>query len=177
MQVLAWLRSLMLFAGIDRPLSTTASAAHDEGDFIHASVFDYSCDESATSVEPKPNKQRAEHVKNLTMASFLASSGTVLQGQRLSANRSQQCAARRSVAVTASHRVDKFSKNDVIVSPSILSADFAKLGEQVRPPDSFRCRLTYACCVTGYAVQTTVYALAFMPDRPCGPHSRVEPSV
>jgi hypothetical protein len=36
--------------------------------------------------------------------------------------------------VTASHRVDRFSKNDVIVSPSILSANFAKLGEQVRHP-------------------------------------------
>lgn len=33
--------------------------------------------------------------------------------------------------VTASSRVDKFSKSDIIVSPSILSANFAKLGEQV----------------------------------------------
>ena len=66
------------------------------------------------------------------MASFLASSGTSLQGQRLCASQRQQSAARRSVAVTASHRVDKFSKNDVIVSPSILSANFSKLGEQVR---------------------------------------------
>lgn len=31
----------------------------------------------------------------------------------------------------ASSRVDKFSKSDIIVSPSILSANFAKLGEQV----------------------------------------------
>lgn len=31
----------------------------------------------------------------------------------------------------ATSRVDKFSKNDIIVSPSILSANFAKLGEQV----------------------------------------------
>lgn len=28
-------------------------------------------------------------------------------------------------------RVDRFSKSDVIVSPSILSANFARLGEQV----------------------------------------------
>jgi ribulose-phosphate 3-epimerase len=34
--------------------------------------------------------------------------------------------------VKASARVDKSSKNDIIVSPSILSANFAKLGEQVR---------------------------------------------
>ena len=46
--------------------------------------------------------------------------------------------------MTASHRVDKFSKNDVIVSPSILSANFAKLGEQVRPPTR-RTALTHAC--------------------------------
>ena len=41
--------------------------------------------------------------------------------------------ARRSVAVKAGLiSVESFSKDDVIVSPSILSANFAKLGEQVR---------------------------------------------
>ena len=43
-------------------------------------------------------------------------------------------ASRRSLAVRASgngSRVDKFDKHSIIVSPSILSADFAKLGEQV----------------------------------------------
>ena len=39
---------------------------------------------------------------------------------------------RTSVRVAASSRVDQFSKSDVIVSPSILSANFSKLGEQVR---------------------------------------------
>lgn len=34
--------------------------------------------------------------------------------------------------VKASARVDKYSKSDIIVSPSILSANFSKLGEQVR---------------------------------------------
>ena len=39
---------------------------------------------------------------------------------------------RKSISVVkASARVDKFSKSDIIVSPSILSANFAKLGEQV----------------------------------------------
>ena len=33
--------------------------------------------------------------------------------------------------VKATSRVDRFSKSDIIVSPSILSANFAKLGEQV----------------------------------------------
>lgn len=50
------------------------------------------------------------------------------------------CAARRAsssrgAAVTvASSRVDRYSKSSVIVSPSILSANFAKLGEQARAP-------------------------------------------
>ncbi|KAF1887222.1 hypothetical protein Lal_00040822 [Lupinus albus] len=35
-----------------------------------------------------------------------------------------------STIVKASSRVDKFSKSDIIVSPSILSANFSKLGEQ-----------------------------------------------
>ena len=34
---------------------------------------------------------------------------------------------------TATARVDKCDKKKVMVSPSILSANFAKLGEQVRP--------------------------------------------
>jgi hypothetical protein len=43
------------------------------------------------------------------------------------------CELRRKIStvVKASSRVDKFSKSDIIVSPSILSANFAKLGEQV----------------------------------------------
>lgn len=39
--------------------------------------------------------------------------------------------AQRSVKVMATSRVDRYSKNDIIVSPSILSANFAKLGEEV----------------------------------------------
>jgi len=38
---------------------------------------------------------------------------------------------RSAVRVQANARVDRSSKNDIIVSPSILSADFSKLGEQV----------------------------------------------
>lgn len=38
-----------------------------------------------------------------------------------------------SVAVRAERiSVDSFSKDDIMVAPSILSANFAKLGEQVR---------------------------------------------
>ncbi|KAL8123582.1 hypothetical protein AgCh_011528 [Apium graveolens] len=41
--------------------------------------------------------------------------------------------------VKAGSRVDKFSKSDIIVSPSILSANFAKLGEQVKAVDEAGC--------------------------------------
>eukprot|EP01018_Ginkgo_biloba_P010864 Gb_19425 [translate_table: standard] len=41
--------------------------------------------------------------------------------------------------VKASSRVDKFSKTDIIVSPSILSANFAKLGEQVKAVELAGC--------------------------------------
>ncbi|CAI0560449.1 unnamed protein product [Linum tenue] len=41
--------------------------------------------------------------------------------------------------VRATSRVDKFSKSDIIVSPSILSANFAKLGEQVKAVEEAGC--------------------------------------
>ncbi|XP_051115681.1 ribulose-phosphate 3-epimerase, chloroplastic [Andrographis paniculata] len=46
---------------------------------------------------------------------------------------------RSQVVVKASARVDKFSKSDIIVSPSILSANFAKLGEQVKAVELAGC--------------------------------------
>ncbi|KAF9667742.1 hypothetical protein SADUNF_Sadunf15G0055100 [Salix dunnii] len=42
-------------------------------------------------------------------------------------------------AVKATSRVDKFSKSDIIVSPSILSANFSKLGEQVKAVELAGC--------------------------------------
>ncbi|KAF8390158.1 hypothetical protein HHK36_024680 [Tetracentron sinense] len=41
--------------------------------------------------------------------------------------------------VKATARVDKFSKSDIIVSPSILSANFSKLGEQVKAVELAGC--------------------------------------
>jgi ribulose-phosphate 3-epimerase len=41
--------------------------------------------------------------------------------------------------VEASSRVDRFSKSDIIVSPSILSANFAKLGEQIKAVEVAGC--------------------------------------
>ncbi|KAG6475217.1 hypothetical protein ZIOFF_064435 [Zingiber officinale] len=42
-------------------------------------------------------------------------------------------------AIRASARVDKYSKTDIIVSPSILSANFSKLGEQVKAVEVAGC--------------------------------------
>ncbi|KAK8511744.1 hypothetical protein V6N13_029339 [Hibiscus sabdariffa] len=44
-----------------------------------------------------------------------------------------------TTVVKATSRVDKFSKSDVIVSPSILSANFSKLGEQVKAVEVAGC--------------------------------------
>ncbi|XP_010258296.2 PREDICTED: ribulose-phosphate 3-epimerase, chloroplastic-like isoform X2 [Nelumbo nucifera] len=41
--------------------------------------------------------------------------------------------------VKATARIDKFSKSDIIVAPSILSANFAKLGEQVKAVELAGC--------------------------------------
>ncbi|KAG6401767.1 hypothetical protein SASPL_138632 [Salvia splendens] len=82
------------------------------------------------------------------MASAAASLGSSaliqggLTGQKLSlaTPTSLTCTRRRSRAVVkATARVDKFSKSDIIVSPSILSANFAKLGEQVKAVEVAGC--------------------------------------
>lgn len=47
---------------------------------------------------------------------------------------------RRAITtVVKASKVDKFSKSDIIVSPSILSANFAKLGEQVKAVELAGC--------------------------------------
>jgi len=43
--------------------------------------------------------------------------------------------SRRTVRVQATARVDRSKKSDIIVSPSILSADFSRLGDEVRAVD------------------------------------------
>ncbi|CAA2983323.1 ribulose-phosphate 3-epimerase, chloroplastic [Olea europaea subsp. europaea] len=59
--------------------------------------------------------------------------GHKLQKSSLSNPDSLTFTRRRSrTIVKATARVDKFSKSDIIVSPSILSANFSKLGEQVK---------------------------------------------
>ena len=47
---------------------------------------------------------------------------------------------RRAIStVVKASRVDKFSKSDIIVSPSILSANFSRLGEQVKAVEVAGC--------------------------------------
>ncbi|CAL5414400.1 unnamed protein product [Camellia sinensis] len=63
-----------------------------------------------------------------------------LQKQSLSHPNSITFTMRKFRAIVkASARVDKFSKSDIIVSPSILSANFAKLGEQVKAVELAGC--------------------------------------
>ena len=54
----------------------------------------------------------------------------------------RRAAAQRGAAlsVQATSRVDQCNKKSVIVAPSILSANFAKLGEQARAGAAGSCR-------------------------------------
>jgi hypothetical protein len=70
-------------------------------------------------------------------ASLAASSSLALKGASLRTPvRARKAtvarAAVKTVAETPNARVNKFSKSDILVSPSILSADFANLGADVR---------------------------------------------
>lgn len=73
------------------------------------------------------------------MAAFTASSSVLSSrssiAQRVAGPQKLSAARRAAVQVQATSRVDAFSKDDIIVSPSILSANFAKLGEQVKAVD------------------------------------------
>jgi len=61
-------------------------------------------------------------------------------GNRAAASSNAPSFSRRSMPIVrATSRVDQFSKADIIVSPSILSANFAKLGEQVQAIDEAGC--------------------------------------
>ena len=60
---------------------------------------------------------------------------------RVGTNKQRTRSTRRCVDVRASatSRVDRSDKRSVVVSPSILSADFSKLGDEVRAIDQAGC--------------------------------------
>ncbi|KAI3843302.1 hypothetical protein MKW92_021314 [Papaver armeniacum] len=79
-------------------------------------------------------------------------------------------------AVKAMSRVDKFSKSDIIVSPSILSANFAKLGEQVKAVELAGCESRFVPNIT--IGPLVVDALRPVTDLPLDVHLMiVEPDL
>jgi ribulose-phosphate 3-epimerase len=84
----------------------------------------------------------------------------------------------------SSNPVDKFSKSDVIVSPSILSANFAKLGEQVKAVEKAGCDWIHVDVMDGRFVPNitigplVVDALRPITDLPLDTHLMiVEPEL
>jgi ribulose-phosphate 3-epimerase len=111
--------------------------------------------------------------------------GKVLGGQRLAASPLCRTPIRRgTVSTQASSRVDRFSKKDIIVSPSILSADFAKLGEQVKAVEEAGCDWIHVDVMDGQFVPNItigpliVAALRPVTDLPLDVHLMiVEPEA
>lgn len=57
--------------------------------------------------------------------------------------------SRKALRVQATSRVDRYSKNDIIVSPSILSADFARLGDEIKAIDQAGCEWVHVDVMDG----------------------------
>lgn len=103
---------------------------------------------------------------------------TALSGTRVTCPTARRVGASRRTAVRtqATSRVDKFSKKDIIVSPSILSANFAKLGEQVKAVDDAGCDWIHVDCMDGRFVPNItigpliVDALRPVTDKPLDVH-------
>ncbi|KAL6493652.1 hypothetical protein OROGR_032431 [Orobanche gracilis] len=84
----------------------------------------------------------ASATASLGWSSLFQSISGASRGEKhsLSAPNSLTPTRRKSRAVVkATSRVGEFSKNDIIVSPSILSANFSKLGEQVKAMEFAGC--------------------------------------
>ncbi|KAI3944931.1 hypothetical protein MKW92_003558 [Papaver armeniacum] len=129
------------------------------------------------------------------MASLCSSAATNLQSQfngfglqklSFSPSPTSFTPTRRTMrtAVKAMSRVDKFSKSDIIVSPSILSANFAKLGEQVKAVELAGCDWIHVDVMDGRFVPNitigplVVDALRPVTDLPLDVHLMiVEPDL
>lgn len=112
----------------------------------------FQIDKVPTFIHNSPRREKFAKENSMASASSLGSS-TLLQSQisgfggsqklqkASSCNPNSLTFTRRRVhtVVKASSRVDKFSKSDIIVSPSILSANFSKLGEQVKAVEQAGC--------------------------------------
>ncbi|KAL0421923.1 UNVERIFIED_CONTAM: Ribulose-phosphate 3-epimerase, chloroplastic [Sesamum latifolium] len=82
----------------------------------------------------------ASAAASLCSSTLVQSVGGGLKAQNSSfSSPSSLTFTRKKTVVKATSRVDKFSKSAVIVSPSILSANFAKLGEQVKAVELAGC--------------------------------------
>lgn len=85
---------------------------------------------------PQSTAEHSAHTNSSPSSNSSSSSSmsAVMAGSTLRVNTTPRRVTRRtagSVRVQATARVDQFNKSDIIVSPSILSANFSKLGEQV----------------------------------------------
>lgn len=112
-----------------------------------------------------------------TPCSSSMASSSAFAGQRVMlAGRVAPPARRAAVRAQATSRVDKFSKDDVIVSPSILSANFARLGEQVKAIDDAGCDWVHVDVMDGRFVPNItigpliVDALRPVTDKPLDVH-------
>lgn len=74
-------------------------------------------------------RPRVELRPTFTMQSAMMTKNALRAG---ATSKSAGARGRASVRVLATSRVDRCSKSEIMVAPSILSANFARLGEQVR---------------------------------------------